>query len=445
MKEVDENSKIINETIPQVIADSNLYTKEFKKRMKLNGIFSEFENKASKQLNFYIDESNRRYNKSKFGINLSSSISATRNKCVNESIKILKDKFYNNNIIDEERSKMPFKNEKLYNNVLNKIKIIKNPELKNKELNLENLKEEDITIDNYMIIDKKLDEYLKRYKSFNYNSNNNLPLYNRNSNISNLLEKKKLSRDRTIIDDVIKNENNSIFSTFNNYKINLNKLKKKYDNEKKIKNKEPTLNLHKKININFPKLKLLNYVNYELAPKDGEEDIGIKKPDIYKLIPFSKYAKYCYGIKQQSISLNNSQNYKGRKYNRLPYITEPNIPDNKHYYKNFKSTISVVHDTAIKELFADKNYDKKRDDTENIFGMENIPKLQIYDYIAHKNATSVIDEKKAKDDIICKKQNYKKLNLKQRRNYDILSNLKMINDIEKDLYYNSNIKTEESQ
>ena len=77
--------------------------------------------------------------------------------------------------------------------------------------------------------------------------------------------------------------------------------------------------------------------------------------------------------------------------------------------------------------------------------MENIPKLQIYDYIAHKNATSVIDEKKAKDDIICKKQNYKKLNLKQRRNYDILSNLKMINDIEKDLYYNSNIKTEESQ
>ena len=128
MKEVDENSKIINETIPQVIADSNLYTKEFKKRMKLNGIFSEFENKASKQLNFYIDESNRRYNKSKFGINISSSISATRNKYVNESIKILKDKFYNNNIIDEERSKMSFINEKLYNNVLNKIKIIKNPE-----------------------------------------------------------------------------------------------------------------------------------------------------------------------------------------------------------------------------------------------------------------------------------------------------------------------------
>ena len=436
MDKIDEKGKIINKMIPQAIADSDLYTKEFKKRMKLNEIFSEFENKASNKLNFYIEESNRRYNKSKFGINVNSLVSATRDKCVNESMKILKDDFYNNNIIDEERSKMPYKNNELYKKVKNNIKIIKNLDLKKKELNLEELKKEDINNDSYK------NDYVIKHKSFNYNNNNNLPLYCGSPNINKKFEKKNLSRDREKIDDVIKKENESIFSSFDNYKYNLNLLKKQYDIEKKIKNEEPQLNIHKKINMNFPKIKLLNYVHHKIAPKEEEEDKEIKKPDIHKLIPFSKYAKYCYGIKQKSISLNNSQD-KG-KSNRLPYITEPNIPDNKHYYKNYQNTIFVVHDTANKELFTDKNYDKKRVDVENFFKADDIPKLSFYDYIAHKNATNVADKRRAKNEIISEKQNYLKLNIKQRKNYDILRNLKLIDEAEKMFYKRLNNKTEES-
>ena len=94
MKVVDKKDKIINETIPQAIADSNLYRKEIKKRMKLNSIFLEFDNKASNNLNFFIDESNWRYAKSKSGLNLNSLISSTRKKCLDESMKVLNDKFY---------------------------------------------------------------------------------------------------------------------------------------------------------------------------------------------------------------------------------------------------------------------------------------------------------------------------------------------------------------
>ena len=73
-----ENGKIINQMIPEAIANSKMHAKEIKKRIKLNGIFSEFENKASNELNFFLDESNRRYTKTKCGINLNTLIASTR-------------------------------------------------------------------------------------------------------------------------------------------------------------------------------------------------------------------------------------------------------------------------------------------------------------------------------------------------------------------------------
>ena len=135
MKEVDKKDKIINETIPQAIADSNLYRKEIKKRMRLNSIFSEFDNKAANNLNFFIDESNWRYAKSKSGLNLNSLISATRKKCLDESMKVLNDKFYTNKTIEEERNKMFYKNsDKLYKQIKKTISVIKNPQPKKKSI-----------------------------------------------------------------------------------------------------------------------------------------------------------------------------------------------------------------------------------------------------------------------------------------------------------------------
>ena len=431
MKELVPKLKIINETIPQAITDSNLYRKEIKKRMKLNSIFSEFDNKAYHDLNFFIDESNWRYSKSKGGLNLNSLISGTRKKCLDESMKVLNDKFYTNKIIEEERNKMFYKNsDKLYKQVKNRINVIKNPEIKKKELKMASLTEEGLDeFDNYDINENNINEFIRK------NSNMNSPyntLERKNSN-GGINLKKNLHKDILKMNEVINTENNLIHKSLDNYKITLNKLKNKYEEAKKLKQgKEPKLNIHKKINIDFPKIKLLNYIHYDLYPKSDDDDEELRKINVRKLLPFTKYGKY-YKSLNENLTMNESNNDEN-KDKTLPYITEPIIPDNRHYYKNYQNTICVVHDSANKELFVDRNYEKKRDDIENILCIDNIPSLKVYDYIAHKGSEKIKEKRRKKNDRISHQQNYLKLTAKQKRNVDIDNNLQSIKDIEDDLF-----------
>ena len=431
MKELVPKLKIINETIPQAITDSNLYRKEIKKRMKLNSIFSEFDTKAYHDLNFFIDESNWRYSKSKGGLNLNSLISGTRKKCLDESMKVLNDKFYTNKIIEKERNKMFYKNsDKLYKQVKNRINVIKNPEIKKKELKMASLTEEGLDeFDNYDINENNINEFIRK------NSNMNSPyntLERKNSN-GGINLKKNLHKDILKMNEVINTENNLIHKSLDNYKITLNKLKNKYEEAKKLKQgKEPKLNIHKKINIDFPKIKLLNYIHYDLYPKSDDDDEELRKINVRKLLPFTKYGKY-YKSLNENLTMNES-NKDENKDKTLPYITEPIIPDNRHYYKNYQNTICVVHDSANKELFVDRNYEKKRDDVENILCIDNIPSLKVYDYIAHKGSEKIKEKRRKKNDRISHQQNYLKLTAKQKRNVDIDNNLQSIKDIEDDLF-----------
>ena len=431
MEDIVNNGKIINEMIPEAISNSTNYTKEFKKRMKLNGIFSEFENKASNELNFFIEESNRRYTKSKCGINLNTLIASTRKKCLNESMKILKDKFYTNSVIDEERNKMRYKGgQNIYKKLKHTMNIIRNPESKKKEINLDDLDIEDLDLD-----ENEINELLKQYNSLNNINNNNSNICN-TPNYKKRFDRKNFMKDRNIISDVLKDEHSSIFKSIDNYKRNIVNLNTKYLENKKYKiDKQINANLHKRINFDLPKLKLLNYEHYKIIPRDPYEDDEEKKVDIYKLLPYSKYGKYCYSIHQKNDSLNKSKN-KNNNDKTLPYITEPNIPDNSHYYRNYHNTIFVVADSANKELFVNKNFDKKREDVENFLGVNEIPSLKAYESIIHKKSNSIKQERRAKNDKISKRQNYLKLTSKQRMNVDIQRNLSLIKNIENNLFGN---------
>ena len=194
METILENGKIINKKIPEVIEYSDQYKKEMKKLMRLNNIFSEFENKATRDLDFFIDESNRRYSKSKCGINLKALISSTRKKCLDESKKILKDDFYNNKIIKSEKEKMKHKNNViLYKNLKNSMNIVKNPELtKNKADN----------------INKK-----KEIKNHNFN-----------------YDLKQLNQNEKIMDSLINEEQKSLSKSIDTYKYGLDQLKENFDN-----------------------------------------------------------------------------------------------------------------------------------------------------------------------------------------------------------------------
>ena len=232
---------------------------------------------------------------------------------------------------------------------------------------------------------------------------------------------------------MINDENKTIFNSIDNYKTTLIKLKKKYDEAKKVSiDKEPRLNIHKKINFNFPKIKLLNYAHYDLSPKIEKKNDEIYKVNMEKLLPFSKYGKYSYSVEKHD-SCNNTEN-REKNDKTLPYITEPNLPNNNYYYKNYQNTIYVVHNTAKKEIFTKKNFNKKMDDIESILGVDDIPDLKSYDYIARKKTNSIAQERKKKNDKISERQNYLKLTEIQRRNVDISKNIQFLDNVSNNLY-----------
>ena len=87
-------------------------------------------------------------------------------------------------------------------------------------------------------------------------------------------------------------------------------------------------------------------------------------------------------------------------------------------------------------MFVNKNYDKKREDFENILKVDDIPELKFYEKIIHKKANNLAQKRRERNEIISKEQNYHKLTNKQRMNYDIERNINLIKNIEKSLYGN---------
>ena len=403
-----ENGKIINEKIPEVLEYSDKYRKELRKLLRLNNIFSEFENKATKDLNFYIEESNRRYSMSKCGINIKGLISSTRKKCLDESKKILNDKFYNNKIIEREKEKLKHKgNTILYKKLKGSMNIVRNPELKKKE-------NEDLLKRNNNGIKKR-----ENHHEFNYNRTNT-------------------EKSEKIMDIIINEEEKSLSKSIDKYKSNLNQLKIILETSPVI-NRRKNSNAYKKLNLYLPNLKFISYAAKKEVKKNIDMDDPAKKADIHKLLPYSKLGKKNL---EKKINSESASKHESRKSVILPYLTEPKqklsikreIPKDFQYYKDYQNTISVVVNSANKELFANQNFEKKRSDIEDVLKVDDIPNVQLYDDLAHQKANDVKEERRSKNNIISKKQNYLKLSIQQRMNLDIEKNINLINNIEDSLY-----------
>ena len=115
--------------VPKLIANSKGLSNELNNRMKSNHLFSEFEIKASNQLNFFIKESEKRHLGSKYGTKMDYILKASKRRGRKEAFKILNDNFYLDKDLLNERKKMLKKstNEIHHNitNIINKIKGIK--------------------------------------------------------------------------------------------------------------------------------------------------------------------------------------------------------------------------------------------------------------------------------------------------------------------------------
>ena len=98
--------------------------------------------------------------------------------------------------------------------------IVRNPELKKKEINLEDLNSEDLDLDNVDI-----NELLKIYHNHHFYINS--PTYKKK------FDRKNFVKDRNKINEVLNDEHTSIYRSIDNYRTNMNKLKNKYDEAKK--------------------------------------------------------------------------------------------------------------------------------------------------------------------------------------------------------------------
>ena len=97
------NSKNLNILIPKLINKSNKYTSEIKKRIRINSICNEFENKSKNEFDFFLQESSNRYKKTRSGASFDSVMKSSLEKYKKEGNKILNDEFFNLNLNEEKK------------------------------------------------------------------------------------------------------------------------------------------------------------------------------------------------------------------------------------------------------------------------------------------------------------------------------------------------------
>ena len=409
--DIVNKSKALNLLIPRLIDKSNNLTKEIKSRIKLNKIFSEFENKASNNFNYFISASNNRYNSSKLGNDLDTIIHNTRSKNINEAKKIINDKFYTDAILEKEKQKMKYKStSKIYKDIRDTFNMMKLPlETKfsrntNKEIQL---------------ILKGID--------------NKDQAENKNNNLEDQIEKKK---QLTIEDNVkvgkkainfeFERERNTIENTINRYLDNINSASStNYSKISEVKSPLP----QKKYNFSLPKIKLMYYKKFQTPNRSItiEDD---KKPDIRKLLPYSKLGK---NIKiNKKTDDNSSMNESSTK--NFPFITEANI----NIYRNhdYNNTLNVVFNSANNEFQLQNNFDSKRRKLDAILGINDIPQLEEYDDIASKKSERIKEERHLKAKKLSGSQNFETLSKKEQVNFVIDNNMDLLNKLEDRIYKN---------
>ena len=332
----------------------------------MNKIFSEFENKASNKLNYFITNSFKRYNCTKLGNNINTFLTEREKENKNEINKILNSNFYNDTDLKLEKKKMKYKSTtkllKGINEIFDKIKypletrFSRNSKIKIRE-----------------IINGK--DELKSKKENKAKKVEIKKLTPAKRNIIKFYNKQSLTTDKKIINSELYKEQKSIQDSINDYlnKIN-NKILKGDINSGispfSILNSET---YRTKPKINFPKINFLEYRNIK-RPKETKlnKNTFQKTPDINKIMPYYKSFK-----KREDEKINNEDK-------KIPFITEVGIKvqnNNKDREYDFDDTQDVVFTSANNELNIHQSLDFKRKKLDEMFGLNNVPNITTYNNI----------------------------------------------------------------
>ena len=411
-------SKALNILIPRLITKSNNLTNELKSRMRLNKIFSEFENKASNNLNYFITASRKRYTGSKLGNDLDSIINKTRTKDLNKANNIINDKFYTDSNVETEREKMKYKSSsKIYKDIRDTFDKMK--------LSLESKFGKNVNKQIQLII-KGLDNKKPIDKNIN-NENSNEP------KVINYNVEQNVNKDKNAISNELDKEQNSIGNEVNKYLNTINNINtfRSPSNNAITQSPSPL----KKYNFDLPNIKLVNYRKYKF-PKQNQTLEEEKKPNIKKLLPYSNIYKF-----NKKYNKNKEKNNDEKEYKNYPFITEPNY----NYVKDpdYHNTVNVVFNSANKEFHLQNDFDFKRKRLENILGINEIPQLNTYDDIAFKKSQTIKNERHKKAEKLSESQQFAALSRKMQINRVIDQDMNLLDQLENKIYKNIMINNKE--
>ena len=413
-----EKNQAINILVPRLIDKTEHLQNEIKTRILLNKIFSEFENKASNKLNYFITNSFKRYNCTKLGNNINTFLTEREKENKNEINKILNSNFYNDTDLKLEKKKMKYKSTtkllKGINEIFDKIKypletrFSRNSKIKIRE-----------------IINGK--DELKSKKENKAKKVEIKKLTPAKRNIIKFYNKQSLTNDKKIINSELYKEQKSIQDSINDYlnKIN-NKILKADVNSGispfSILNSET---YRTKPKINFPKINFLEYRNIK-RPKETKlnKNTFQKTPDINKIMPYYKSFK-----KREDEKINNEDK-------KIPFITEVGIKvqnNNKDREYDFDDTQDVVYTSANNELNIHQSLDFKRKKLDEMFGLNNVPNITTYNNIISQKIENSRMEKFKK----IKSTNNIMISTKQKFNDIINNEMKKLDILEEQFFSKS--------
>ena len=409
MKDIEKN-RAINILVPRLIDKTKNLQKEIKSRILLNKIFSEFENKASNKLNYFIKNSRKRYNCGKFGNNIDSFLSETVRDSIKEANKIINNDFYKD-------SKMKYKSTtKLFSDINDIFEKIKYP--LDEKFNRNSRKQIQLILNNKDIEKPKSEIQKVIINKISPKQRNIIRFYNQ----------KARTTDKQVINSQLEKDQKSIQNSIDEYlnKINSQFLTGRINNQSHQKIQYNLESYNNRPKIKFPKINLLNYynqLNRPIQPKIIKRKIFLKSPDISKVLPYYKSFK-----KKEKKEKNSKEN------NKIPFITEVDIKVNKKDY-DYDNTQDIVYSSANNELNIKQKIDNKRKLLDDLLGFDNIPRITVYNKIIKQKKEKMKLEKLNK---IKSTDNFN-ISIKKKMNNIINNEMKKLEDLETKLLSKSKI------
>ena len=396
-----DSDRKINRLIPIILKENKDISKEIKSRIKINSIFNKIDKKANSEFSTFINDSNKRYANAKFGHDIENFIKSYENQNVERFNKIMNDKFFTDLDLKSEKEKLKQKStDKMNTNIKFLISRLKT------NLTTGTSGKSPINT-NFDLKKRRINKFNKSY------TENELSENKRTVEEKTLFENK----NKDYISKIFDNDNCRINNSIDKYKLNLRKIKMP---PLVPINNEP--NENKKLEINFPQIKMLYYKKY-IKPKTKEKKV--EKVDLYKLLPYAYEGK---NIKKQ-----NSEKKITNKPETVPYfLTETiNVNNNKNDYENTNGLVAnlVQNSMRLKGYMFRKN--RMKDLLEH-----KIPSLEEYDRILMNKFQKIKEMRHNKSRELNEKQKIIYLSKKQLLNYKVDKSIEMLGEKEKE--YSSN-------